>query len=243
MKKKLIIAFSIIIVLFLAGYFVAGYFLGNVPIASKLLGTNKAKDLGVVIRIDNAYGGLEKINFPLDPQAVEAVVNDPSSYTRLNTSLTSDEASSLLALGDIPGFPLRTTQIKFGPNGSVKASGVINTADLQEALRAGGASSDTIDKIMKYVKMAKYFNFYLEGNISIHNNQISGNLDSVKIGNIGLPGSLVDSIESGFASAVTGMLNDRGYYIRNLSISEDKIDLDMDRTLGGLEYWLKFVQY
>jgi hypothetical protein len=123
MKKKLIIIVSVIVAVLLIGYFVAGYFLGNVPVASKLLGTNKAKDLGVVISINNAYTGLTDIKCPLTPQGVEDVIKNPKTYTTVKTTLTSDEASSLLALGDIPGFPLRMTQVKFGPNGNIQASG------------------------------------------------------------------------------------------------------------------------
>jgi hypothetical protein len=243
MKKKLIVIASVIILVLLIVFFAAGYFLGNVPVASKLLGTNKPKDLGVVISINNAYSGLQDMKCPLTPQGVEDVMKNPKSYTTVKTSLTSDEASSILALGDIPGFPLRMTQIKLGPNGSIQASGVINTEDLQKALKEGGASSETVDKVMGYVKSAKYLNFYADGNLSVKNNQISGHFNSAKIGNISIPGDLISSIEPGIASAVTNGLIKQGYNIRSLTISEGKVDLDMDRPLGSVQNWLKFVQY
>ena len=241
--KKLIVVISVIIVVLLVGIFVAGYFLGNVPIASKLLGTNKPKDLGVVISVDNAYSGLQDMKCPLTPQAVEELIKNPKSYTTVKTSLTSDEASSMLALGDIPGFPLRMTQIKFGANGSAQVSGVINTEDLQKALQEGGASSETVDKVMGYVKNAKYLNFYADGNLSVKNNQISGHFNSAKIGNISIPGDMISSIEPGITSAVANGLKKQGYNIRSLTISEGKVDLDMDRPLGSIQNWLKFVQY
>jgi hypothetical protein len=241
--KKLIVIGSVIIVLALIIFFVAGYFLGNVPVASKLMGTNKPKDIGVVISVDNAYSGLQDMKCPLTPQGVEDIVKNPKSYTTVKTSLTSDEASSMLALGDIPGFPLRMTQFKFGPNGSVQVSGVINTEDLQKALQQGGASSETVDKVMGYVKNAKYLNFYADGNLSVKNNQVSGHFNSAKIGNINIPGDMISSIEPGIVSAVTNGLKKQGYTIRSLTISEGKVDLDMDRPLGSVQNWLKFVQY
>jgi hypothetical protein len=241
--KKLIIALSVIIGVLLILFFVAGYFLGNVPIASKLLGTNKAKNLGVVVSIDNAYSGIKDINSPLTPQAVKDILNNPASYTKLKTTLTSDEASSLLAIGDVPNFPLRTAQIKFGPNGSFQTSGVINTEELQKALKQGGVSSGTIDKVMGYVKTVKYINFYAEGTLSITNNQITGNIKNAKIGNIGVPDDLLSKIDAGVASTVMNKITQLGYNIRSLTISEGKVAVDMDRPLGDLNNWLKFVQY
>jgi len=170
-------------------------------------------------------------------------VKNPKSYTTVKTSLTSDEASSMLALGDIPGFPLRMTQIKFGANGSAQVSGVINTEDLIQALQQGGASGEIVDKVMGYVKNAKYLNYYADGNLSIKNNQISGHLNSVKIGNINIPGDIITSFEPGIIGAVSSGLVKQGYNIRNLTISEGKVDLDIDRPLGSVENWLKFVQY
>jgi len=241
--KKLIIALSIIIGVLLILFFVAGYFLGNVPIASKLLGTDKAKNLGVVISMDNAYSGLKDISSPLTPQGVKDIINNPALYTTLKTTLTSDEASSLLAIGDVPNFPLRMAQIKFGPNGSFQTSGVINTEELQKALKQSGVSSGTIDKVMGYVKTVKYINFYAEGSLSITNNKITGNISNAKIGNIGVPDDLLSKIDAGVASSVMNKLSQVGYSIRSLTISEGKVDVDMDRPLADLNNWLKFVQY
>jgi hypothetical protein len=241
--KKLIIALSVIIGVLLILFFVAGYFLGNVPIASKLLGTNKAKNLGVVVSMDNAYSGLRDVNCPLTPQGVKDIMNNPASYTTLKTTLTSDEASSLLALGDVPNFPLRTAQIKFGPNGSFQTSGVINTEELQKALKQAGVSSDTVDKVMGYVNKVKYFNFYAEGTVSITNNQLTGNIKNAKIGNIGVPDDLLSKIDAGVASSVMSALSQRGYSIRSLTVSEGKVAVDMERPLADLNNWLKFVQY
>jgi hypothetical protein len=241
--KKLIIALSVIIGVLLILFFVAGYFLGNVPIASKLLGTNKAKNLGVVVNMDNAYSGLKDISCPLTPQGVKDILNNPASYTTVKTSLTSDEASSLLAIGDVPNFPLRMTQIKFGPNGSFQTSGVVSTEELQKALKQAGVSSDTVDKVMGYVKKVKYFNFYAEGTLSITNNQLTGNISNAKIGNIGVPDDLLSKIDTGVASTVMSKLTQRGYSFRSLTISEGKVAVDMDRPLADLNNWLKFVQY
>jgi len=243
MKKKLIIAGVIIVVLFLAVFFTAGYFLGNVPLASALLGTNKPKDLGVTISIDNVYSGMKDIKCPTTPQEVEAIIKDPKSYTTVKANLTQDEVSSLFALADIPNFPLKTTQIKFGPNGSIQASGILDIDKLQEFLQDMGASGDAMDQVMNYVKNANYLTFYADGNLSITNNRLSGDINSVKIGNIGIPENLLENNEAAVGSFISSGLTKSGYNIRKLTISEGKVDVDMDRPLGSVQNWLKMVQY
>jgi len=81
-------------------------FLGNVPIASKLLGTNKPRDLGVKISIPSAYQGLNDLKKPVTPQDVQAILKNPKSYQTVKATITQEEASSLLAVGDIPDFHL-----------------------------------------------------------------------------------------------------------------------------------------
>jgi hypothetical protein len=41
--KKLLIIIGVILAVVIVLYFVAGYFLGNLPVASNLLGTNKPR--------------------------------------------------------------------------------------------------------------------------------------------------------------------------------------------------------
>jgi hypothetical protein len=241
--KKFVIILAVIEGLALIAFLVAGYFLGNVPVASALLGTNKAKDLGVKITADNVYAGLKNFKIPTTVNELEAIQKNPRSYTAVKTTLTQDEISSLFALGDIPDFPLRATQIKLGVDGSVQASGVLDTEKLQKYLKDMGVSGGAMDKIMGIVKTVQYINFYADGNLSIENNRLSGDIKSVKLGNIGVPDGLLQNNEAAIGDFVSKSLSKGGYNIRKLTISEGKVNLDMRRPLGSEKYWLKFVQY
>jgi hypothetical protein len=241
--KQLVMVISVLVGLVLIAFLVAGYFLGNVPVASALLGTNKPKDLGVKITTANVYAGLKDFRVPTTVKELEAIQKNPKSYTAVKTSLTQDEISSLLALGDIPDFPLRATQIKLGANGSIQASGVLDIEKLQKCLRAMGASGDVMDRVMGFVKTAKFINFYADGNLAITNNRLSGDIKSMKLGNIGVPDGLLQKNEASIRDFVSNSLSKGGYNIRKLTISEGKVDVDMHRPLGGEKNWLKFVQY
>jgi hypothetical protein len=243
LKKKLIIAGSVIVVFFLIGVFVAGYFLGNVPIVSATMGTNKPKDLGVKISAENAYSGLNKMNNPTNAKELEALQKNPKSYTTVKTTLTQDEVSSIFASADIPDFPFRVTQIKLGNNGAYTASGILDTEKLQKYLKDLGVSGDIMNQVMGFVKNARYFTYYAEGNVSITNNRPTGEIKSIKLANIEIPRDILQNNKSSIQGFVTSSITKNGYNIRKLTISEGKADVDMDRPLGSEKTWLKFVQY
>jgi ABC-type antimicrobial peptide transport system permease subunit len=242
--KKLIIILSIVVGLALIIFFVAGYFLGNVPVASAILGTNKPKDLGVKISVDNATKGLTDLKCPSSAKDVAAIVKDPKSYTTgVKTTLTSDEASSLLALGNIQDLPFKETQIKFGPNGDAQCSGVLDVDALQKYLKDNGVSGDTINTVMSYAKNAKYLNFYVDAKCSIVNNNVTGQINSIQLGKIDIPSNVIQQNKGAVASFASNALRSQGYNIRRLTISEGKVDIDMDRPLSSAQSWLKLVHY
>jgi hypothetical protein len=243
MKKKLIIAGSVIVGIILIAVFALGYFLGNVPVVSAMLGTNKPKDLGVKITAANAYSGLKKMNNPTTAKELEAIQKNPKSFTTIKATVTQDEVSSIYATSDIPNFPFRVTQIKFGPNGSYAASGVLDTEKLEKYIKDLGVSGEVMDQVMGFVKNAHYFTFYTEGNISIVNNQPAGEIKSVKLGNIEVPRDMLQNNKSSIQSFASSSLTKSGYNIRKLTISEGKVDIDMDRPLGSEKNYMKFVQY
>ena len=218
--KKLFIILGVIVGVVIVLYFVAGYFLGNLPVASSLLGTNKPKDLGIQLTTDSALQGLHSLNKPLTIADLENIYNNPESYTKVNASIGEEEASSLIALGNLRDFPLRLVQLKFGDNGSVKASGVVDISKLQATLQDYGASGKVVDRIMGIAKTAKYMNFYAEGNCSIRNNQITADLDKLQIGRINLPTDFVKDNSESITNYVERSLTDSGYNIRSIIISK-----------------------
>ncbi len=240
MVKKLIITGAVIAGLCLGAYFVAGYYLGNVPVVSQLLGTNKTRDLGVSVSVESAYAGLEKLNSVSVIQDTENVKDAVSMSIPVSTSLTSEQVSSLMALSSMAGLPVKVTQVKLGDNGYVQASGILYTEDMQKTFQSVGIFDSLPIDIMGYAQSGKSFNFYVEGSFSIVNNEVAGHLDSAKIGNIELPAEVINHSGDSIRSAVSRLLREKGYDIRKVLISGGKVDLDMDRPAGGVENWLNF---
>lgn len=241
--KKLWIALAVVIVIGLAGFFVAGYYLGNVPVASSLLGTNEPRDLGVEVTADAAYSGMKNVSLPATAEELLGIRENPASFTTFTGSLSDAEAASLFSTADIPNLPLRLTQIKFGDNGNVRVSGVIFTEDLQEFLRDLGVSGGALDTVMGYVKNVTAMNYYFDGTCSVINNHVNLELNKLEIGRISLPDSVVKDSLGNIGNTISNALTSNGFNIRKLTISEGQVDLDMDRPLGSLSPWLDFVQY
>jgi len=241
MKKLLWFAGGLLVVA-VAAYFVAGYFLGNLPVASRLLGSNEPRDLGIELSTDNAFNGLAALGHPLTEEDLEAILENPDSFKTVKTTLTDEQASSLISTMD---FPVKLAQVKFGPGGSVETSGTINIAQLRELMAQAGASSEVMENVMGYVSSFDWANYYVSGNFNITSNQVSLDIDRLEIGRIAVPESLQEQLNNNIGSVeryISGALTSQGYDIRQLSISDGRVDMDMDRPLGSLEPWLKFMQ-
>ncbi|MBN1368654.1 MAG: hypothetical protein JW954_00270 [Dehalococcoidaceae bacterium] len=240
--KKRYVLLGVILVLIITAYFVAGYFLGNLPIASNMLGTNKPRDLGAQISIENAYSGLKSLGHPLTLDELGSIAQDPDSFRPVKTSITDDEIASLLSLADLP---IKLVQVRCGPGGRAEISGMLNVKEMQQLLSRLGVPNDAIATAMDYLSNIDWTTFYIDGALDIKNNQVSLDIDKIELGRISLPGGLKDQITDNIGSIenyVEDALGDMGYNIRSLSFSEGKAALDLDRPLDSMEPWIGFIQ-
>ncbi|MFC1918270.1 hypothetical protein ACFLXH_06450 [Chloroflexota bacterium] len=239
---RLLTRLGIPLIILLAIYFVAGYFLGSLPIASDLLGTNKPKDLGVELSTDSAYQGLANLNHPTTIPELQAIVNNPESFTSVKSSLTNAEASSLIATTEMP---IKLVQIRFGDGGKVESSGMIDVNGLEDMMGSIGASNEAINTVMDYVSNVDWMIYYVSGECSIINNRVSLDIEEIELGRISVPDSVREQLDNNMGAVenyVSNALTGQGFNIRELSISEDKVNLDLDRPLGSMGPWLKYVQ-
>jgi hypothetical protein len=75
------------------------------------------------------------------------------------------------------------------------------------------------------------------------NNRPSSQIDSLQIGRINIPTDWVKNNSGSIADNVTARLQANGYNIRSLTITEGKVNLDMDRPVSSVGPWLKMVEY
>lgn len=238
MKKAAIIIGIVLLVL----YLVAGYFIGGLPIASKIMGSNKPVDLGIEISVDSAYQGLHALGQPTTVEELQKIADNPDSFGTVQTTLSEEEASSLMALNQIPDFPVRLTQIKFNDDGTFESSGMIWIDKFPTFLARNGVSSEGVEKVMGYIGFMDSTNYYMKGTFSITNNNVDLNMDSVKVGRISLPTGIINDNRGSVENTISNMLTNNGYNIRSMYVSDGKVNVDMDQPLGSIVPWLHFIQ-
>ena len=238
MKKAAIIIGIVLLVL----YLIAGYFIPGLPISSKIMGSNKPVDLGIEISVDGAYQGLNALGQPTTVEELQEIVDNPDSFGTVQTTLTEEEASSLMALNNAPDFPARLTQIKFNDDGTIESSGVIWIDKFPAFLARNGVSSEGVEKVMGYIGFMDSTTYYMKGTFSISNNNVDLNMDSIKVGRIGIPTGVINDNKGSVGNTISNILTNNGYTIRSLYVSDGKVNVDMDQPLGSIVPWLHYVQ-
>jgi hypothetical protein len=238
MKKAAIVIVVIVLVL----YLIAGYFIGGLPVASKIMGSNQPVDLGIEISVDGAYQGLDALGQPTTVEKLQEIADNPDSFGTVQTTLTEEEASSLMALNNAPDFPARLTQIKFNDDGTMESSGIIWLDKFPAFLARNGVSSEGIEKVMGYIGFMDSTTYYIKGTFSISNNNVDLDMDSVKVGRISLPTGVINDNRGSVENTISNILTNNGYNIRSLYVSDGKVNVDMDQPLGSIVPWLHYVQ-
>ncbi len=220
-----------------------GGYLGFVPGVSRVFGSNKPRDLGVELSVPNAYEGAAALGVPSTPTALQAIVDDPASSRLFDAEMTSDQASSMLLIGQdgIPNWPLSLVQIRFAGDGTAEASGIIDSSEAVPFMLSAGVSQANADRVASAIKLAGSMPFYVSGSCAVENNSVSLSLSQVQIGRLNVPGSWYQGNESKGTPYITNLLETNGFVVESLTIADGNVALNGTRPLSSYEPWLKLV--
>lgn len=228
MKKALLIAGAVILILILVAVFVLAYF-GLVPGLSKLF--VKQKDLGVdatTISVESLYSEMGFVNENLkltEPTSSNLVY---SGTSELNRDFTSEELSSILSSwhDNYTKVPFRNVQVLVSEDGTVEFSAIIVVDQAVELARMLGYTDEQIDTAKKYAKfVSNEIPVYAKGNGGAVNNDVNINASEMRAGNIQVPAEYVSDI----SSAIEDVIERRavqipGLHADNLSFDEGKMN-------------------
>jgi hypothetical protein len=229
--RRLLVVLVVIVIAVILGL---GY-LGFVPGVSKMLGSDKPRDLGItytdadlksilsknrVQRVVLESAPDVKSSFVLKgSQAVDNVFTDKEITARLN-----QESDWLFN-------PFTNVQVKIGENGVIEASGIVRVDRLKGYAEATGVSLGAIEAISKGMDKYKVprisFPAYVKGNLSIENNRLNIDLSELYIGKIPVPKQLYSQAKSAFEDFVYERLTSGGYgslYVKSLSFSNGRMN-------------------
>jgi hypothetical protein len=233
--KRFVIGLIVVVILVVLGL---GY-LGFVPGVSRMLGSDKPRDLGI------RYTDADLKSIASKNHVLRVIINSApdarSSFVlkgkqTINNVFTDKEITARLAQSDIWALnPFTDVQVKIGENGVVEASGVVRVDRLKGYAEATGVSQQDIEAIStgmdKYKIPRISFPAYIKGTLSIKDDRLDINLSQLAIGKIPVPQAVFSQAKGPFEDFVYQRLKSGGYgslYVKSLSFSNGKMNFSGD---------------
>jgi hypothetical protein len=218
--------------------------LGFVPGLSRLIGP-EPRDLGVELSVDAAYECADAFNLPNTVDDLRSIQDDPTTFTEFDTTLTSEQASSLLLYGqdEIPNWPIEFVQLRFNGDGTAEASGVFDLDDVRPFLLNNlGVPSGDAETAISRVELFNDMPFYVKGDCGVQNNRVGLSLSEVQIGRMTVPASWYQGNESEGTQYIDSALDREGFAVEEVSVSGGSVYARGTRPLSSLVPWLGIVR-
>ena len=220
------------IVLFVAGIALSAGYFGLIPSLSKLMGTDRPRDLGIrwanvnMAKLYDSVGTKVVTTKELSGSGLEAgLLFEGEKETKY--SISSEE---LTALVNSPWmyYPFTDVQIKIGLDDKVEASAMLKTDRVVDLLKSMGLGKEQIDEILNKAKLpAKNVPVYIKGNFSVIDGKAVVTPSALEIGQIPVPMIVLEKITPELTEAVNFVIsNFPGFYIKNLSFSDGKMNFE-----------------
>jgi hypothetical protein len=189
---------------------IAATALGVVPILSPLVGAGP-KDLGIRITPEQSKAARDKVGTEIIslPAGTE-ISKDYTLEGKQNEdfTFTSEELTAYSNNRPWKNFPVRNLQIKIHTDGSLEGSGILVVSKaMPYAVALGYSESQIRDAMDKYHIPTFEVPFYVAGSGSVTNDQVTVNANTVKVGAVTIPQSIVAQANTEAASVLTDIIH------------------------------------
>jgi hypothetical protein len=188
-------------------------FMGLIPGLSKIMGANKAKDLGVRYTEQNRTEARAKSQIvyeALPAETAPEVSSTTSGSREVTAEFSSEEMTALLNNRPWKYFPYKNIQVKVNADGTAEISGNIIKSKLPGYAAYLGAPREAIDFAMKFIPEDAAF--YCKGVASLESNQLAlFEPQAFSLGRVPLPVSMFLSfvpsqfVKTAYAVDISGM--------------------------------------
>lgn len=226
--------FSIAAVIFGLGY------IGYIPAVSKLLGTNKPKDLG--IRYSEKDNQEAIVKNGVKYEALTDSISEQQSIVRsgkhlVDTSFTSSEVTALMNNSPWKYWPYRNTQVKFNSDGSTEISGGLDKSVFPSYTAFMGIPKEATQFMMKLLPSTPIF--YVKTKTSLKENKLDQfDIQALHLNNIPLPMNLLLSFKPQIVRQVNAQIS--GDLLNDLSKVNNKRGLAMEFINNRLDSYSSF---
>jgi hypothetical protein len=218
--------------------------LGFVPGLSRAIGP-KPRDLGVEWSVGAAYECSDAFDIPDTVSDLQMIEVDPAAFDEFDAQLTSEQASSLLLMGQdgIPNWPLEFVQLRFNEDGTAEASGVLDFEELTPFLTDNlGVPQDSVAEAIDRVMLVSDTTFYVKGTAGVQNNAVSMSLSEIQLGRFTVPGGWYQGKEHVGAEYISGALDREGFAVENVTLGSGAVSAKGTRPPSSLMPWLDIVR-
>jgi len=233
--------FLILLFILLIGFLVGGFFwwLSGGTIS----GANQPEDLGVEyddidLEAARRKAGIETLESNLADSYLGTISYEGSHF--VNTVFTQRELNALVNSGAWKYYPLKSVQIKINRDNSFEASGLILTERLGGYIEATGEVDNLATRVIKLLGYNKQnIPFYIQGFISIKDNEPDWRFQKVKLGPFFIPLALI----GGNSTAINDFLKRQLLFVQGLSIESLEIKDGELKLVGTLPDTERIVVY
>ncbi|MCX6642804.1 MAG: hypothetical protein NTV15_05390 [Candidatus Bathyarchaeota archaeon] len=226
--KKTIILTTIIIAV---SALILGYY-GFVPVISEVMGANKPKDLGVTYTIADLTSANAKLGVifkTLPPTDSGAASLTRTGQKQLIASFTSAELTALLNDHSQKWkyYPINDIQVKINNDGVIELSGVLQADRFTGFADAVQVSESSRGQVRPYLYVVSSNpSIYMKGSLSITNNVVQTDIQSVEVGRLSVSGDQLNSYKGALDSFIQDRANGRIIKINSASFKNGQVYVD-----------------
>lgn len=214
--KKIVVWVGGLTLLVITGVVFYIAYLGFVPGLSSLIGANNPRDLGVSYSQTDAFDYLDRAGTTVVGEMM-ADTTAKIQFTGTNevkADFSQEEISAALNYFEWNNMPVKNTQLRINPDGTVEFSGNLQIDRIVGFLANTGlnVSQNEIEQAMKYVGYVKTnLPVYAKFAASVTKNQATVDMQSFQIGRINIPleaynvDKVITSATNIIISQVTGL--------------------------------------
>lgn len=217
--------FIILVLIFIFG--LAGF----VPGLSTILGTDKPRDLGQKITLEDS----EKAQIKSGVQLIQLPPNTPvadsyqlSGQKEANFTYNSTEATAIINNRPWKYYPFSNLQLKINTDGTAEISGIVNMSVFMDYAQSLGYATSDVDKALNEYHIPKInMPFYAKGSAGIIDNKVFFNVTSLEAGRVPVPSSILKSNQGRIESFVQDVVNkQKGFSAKKLVVENGEIVFD-----------------
>jgi len=233
MKSCLRNVFLFILIVGGGGILLLGY-LGLFPSVSRILGSDKPRDLGIKYTQTNLEEGKRKTGVEIKILPIGGILGVTIQYLgqhKVDKQFDSEEVTAIANNSPWKFYPFSGLQIKFNKDGNVELTGILLTDRIISYITATGGSRFNIAGVMEKIKLPKgNIPFYIEANGGVNNDKVNLNIQKVELGRLPIPQSLYTS-SKGY---VDNFAEERMRFVKGLSVKSVKIENGQLNFIGTL---------